>query len=76
MILSSYERDYKHLTQIFKLNERLLLAIADILKVLEILVENVDINSIARKLILHSESLSFLNNTPNPVSISSSKLVA
>lgn len=49
-----------------KLNKRLLLAIMDILNVLDLLIEDIDINSVARKLILHSESLSFLSSPPNP----------
>ena len=69
-IFKNLKQDYLE----YKLNKRLLLAIADILKVLEILVEDIDINSIARKLILYSESLSFLNHTPNPTN--SSKLAA
>ena len=49
-----------------KLNKRLLLAMVEILNVLELLIEDIDINSVARKLILHSESLSFLSDPPNP----------
>lgn len=59
---------FKNLKQDYvehKLNKRLLLAIVDILEVLELLVENIDINSIARKLVLYSEPLSFLTNPPD-----------
>lgn len=48
-----------------KLNKRLLMVIIDILAVLELLVEEVDIHLIARRLVLYSESLSFLNNPPD-----------
>jgi len=34
----------------------------DILEVLDLLVKDIDINSIARRLVLYSESLSFLTN--------------
>lgn len=57
-----------------KLNKRLLLAIVEILEVLDLLIEDIDINSVARKLILHSESLKFLNSSPDPVN--NSKLAA
>ena len=57
-----------------KLNKRLLLAIVDVLEVLELLIEDIDINSIARRLVLYSESLSFLTNPPNPAN--NSKLAA
>jgi len=53
-----------------KLNKRLLLAIVEILEVLDLLVEDIDINLIARRLVLYSESLSFLNNPPNPANYS------
>lgn len=53
-----------------KLNKRLLLAIVEILEVLDLLVEDIDINSIARRLVLYSESLSFLTNPPNPANYS------
>ena len=43
------------------LNERILLVIAQILVVLELLVENIDINEIARKLAAHAELFSFTN---------------
>jgi len=56
-----------------KLNERLLLAIVEILEVLDLLIEDIDINSIARRLVLYSESLAFLNSPPN--SLNRSKLV-
>jgi len=49
-----------------KLNKRLLLAIVEILEVLDLLVKDIDINSIARRLVLYSESLSFLTNPPDP----------
>ncbi len=58
----------------YRLNERLLLAIVDILEVLDLLVENIDINSIARRLVLYSESMSFLTNPPDTAS--NSKLAA
>lgn len=57
-----------------KLNTRLLLAIVEILEVLDLLVEDIDINSIARRLILYSDSLSFLNSPP--YSENGSKLAA
>lgn len=60
-IFTNIKQDYVE----HKLNKRLLLAIVDILEVLELLVEDIDINSIARKLVLYSESLAFLNNPPN-----------
>ena len=60
-IFKNIKQDYVE----HKLNKRLLLAIVDILKVLELLIEDLDINSIARKLVLYSESLSFLNSSPN-----------
>lgn len=56
------------------LNTRLLLAIVEILEVLDLLVEGIDINAIASRLILNSESLSFLNSPPNPTN--DSKLAA
>jgi len=59
---------FKNLKQDYvehKLNKRLLLAIVDILEVLDLLVKDIDINSIARRLVLYSESLSFLN-PPHP----------
>lgn len=68
---------FKNLKQDYlehKLNKRLLLAIVDILEVLELLVEDIDINSIARRLVLYSESLSFLTNTPDTAN--NSKLAA
>jgi hypothetical protein len=37
----------------------------DILEVLDLLVKDIDINSIARRLVLYSESLSFLTNPPD-----------
>lgn len=58
-------KDIKQDYQEHKLNQRLLLAIVDILEVLDLLIEDIDINSVARKLILYSESLSFLNNSVN-----------
>ncbi|TXD82111.1 transposase [Subsaximicrobium wynnwilliamsii] len=57
-----------------KLNERLLLAIVDILEVLDLLVKDIDINSIARRLVLYNESLSFLTYPPDPAN--NSKLAA
>jgi len=53
-----------------KLNKRMLLTIVEILEVLDLLVEDMDINSIARRLVLFSESLSFLSNPPNPANYS------
>lgn len=58
-------KDIKQDYQEHKLNQRLLLAIVDILEILDLLIEDIDINSMARKLILYSESLSFLNNSVN-----------
>ena len=58
-------KDIKQDYQQHKLNQRLLLAIVEILEVLDLLVEDIDINAMARKLILYSESLSFLNNSGN-----------
>lgn len=57
-----------------KLNKRLMLVIVDILEVLDLLIEDVDIYSIARRLVLYSDSLSFLNNPPD--SVSNCKLAA
>ena len=54
-----------------KLNKRLLLAIVE---VLDLLVKDININSIARRLVLYSESLSFLTNPPPPPN--NSKLAA
>lgn len=54
-----------------KLNKRLLLIIVD---VLNLLVKDIDINSIARRLIHYDKSLSFLTNPSNPAN--NSKLVA
>lgn len=68
---------FKNLKQDYvehKLNKRLLLAIVDILEVLDLLVKDIDINSIARRLVLYSESLSFLTNPPDTVN--NSKLAA
>jgi len=68
---------FKNLKQDYvehKLNKRLLLAIVDILEVLDLLVKDIDINSIARRLVLYSESLSFLTNPPHPAN--NSKLAA
>lgn len=67
-------RDLKQNYVEHKLNKRLLLAIVDILEVLDLLVTDIDINAIARRLVLHSESLSFLNNPPDPAN--DSKLAA
>ena len=50
-----------------KLNKRLLLVIVDILEVLDLLIENIDIHSITSKLMLYSDSLSFLHNPPDSV---------
>jgi len=44
------------------------------LEVLDLLVKDIDINSIARRLVLYSESLSFLTNPPHPAN--NSKLAA
>lgn len=60
-IFKNLKQDYVEHT----LNKRLLLAIVEILEVLDLLVEDIDINSIARRLVLHSESLSFLTNPPD-----------
>jgi len=68
---------FKNLKQDYvehKLNKRLLLAIVNILEVLDLLVKDIDINSIARRLVLYSESLSFLTNPPDTVN--NSKLAA
>ena len=68
---------FKNLKQDYvehKLNKRLLLAIVDILEVLDLLVKDIDINSIARRLVLYSGSLSFLTNPPHPPN--NSKLAA
>jgi len=56
------------------LNERLLLAVIEILSVLEFIISNIDFEDIISKLILYSDSLSFLRNIQNP--INSTKLAA
>jgi len=61
-IFENLKQDYVE----HKLNKRLLLAIVDILNVLDLLVKDIDINSIARRLVLYSESLSFLTNPTHP----------
>lgn len=47
------------------LNERLLLAIIEILSVLELIIGNIDFEETISKLILYSDSLSFLNKKQN-----------
>ncbi len=49
------------------LNERLLLAIIEILSVLELIIGNIDFEETIGKLILYSDSLGFLNNTQIPI---------
>lgn len=56
------------------LNERLLLAIIEILSVLELIIGNIDFEETIGKLILYSDSLGFLNNIQIP--INSTKLAA
>ena len=56
------------------LNERLLLAIIEIISVLEFIIGNIDFEETIGKLILYSDSLGFLNNIQIP--IKSTKLAA
>ncbi len=56
------------------LNERLWLAIIEILSVLELIIGNIDFEETIGKLILYSDSLGFLHNTQIP--INSTKLAA
>jgi hypothetical protein len=56
------------------LNVRLLLVIVEVLQVLELLIEDIDIHEVTRKLITYSDSLSFLNQSTN--SPNNSKLAA
>jgi len=51
------------------LNERLMLAIIEILSVLELIIGAIDFEETIRKLILYSDSLSFLNNQKNSVNL-------
>ncbi len=51
------------------LNERLLLAIIEILSVLELIIGNIDFEETIGKLILYSDSLSFLNNIQIPINL-------
>ena len=56
------------------LNERILLAIIEILSILELIIGNIDFEETIGKLILYSDSLGFLNNIQIP--INSTKLAA
>lgn len=60
-IFRGIKQDYVELT----LNKRLLQAIVEILVILDLLIEDIDINSIAKRLVLHCESLSFLTDPPD-----------
>jgi hypothetical protein len=51
------------------LNERILLAIIEILSVLEIIIGTIDFEETIGKLILYSDSLSFLNNKENSINL-------
>lgn len=51
----------------YNLNERILLAIIEILSVLELIIGNIDFEETIGKLILYSDSLGFLNNTQIPI---------
>ena len=51
------------------LNERLLLAIIEILSILELIIGNIDFEETIGKLILYSDSLSFLNNIQIPINL-------
>jgi hypothetical protein len=57
-----------------KLNERLFLAIVEILAVLDLWVDNIDFEQIISKLIHYSDTFSFLKNNQNLTNIP--KLVA
>ncbi len=57
-----------------KLNERLLVAIIEILDILELIIGNLDFNQIIEKLILNSDSLAFLDQRLKP--LNPTKLVA
>jgi len=57
-----------------KLNKRLLIAIVEILAVLDLLVDNIDFEQIISKLIHYSDTFSFLKNDENLTNIP--KLVA
>ena len=50
------------------LNERILLAIIEILNVLELIIGNIDFEETIGKLILYSDSLGFLSNMKIPIS--------
>ena len=62
-------RDIKQDYIEYKLNERLLLAIIEILAVLDFLIDNIDFDEMTSKLILYSEKYSFLKNNENMVNI-------
>jgi hypothetical protein len=49
------------------LNERILLAIIEILSVLELIIGNIDFEETIGKLILYSDSLGFMNNMQIPI---------
>ena len=51
------------------LNERILLAIIEILSVLELIIGTIDFEETIGKLILYSDSLSFLNNKENSINL-------
>ncbi len=53
----------------YKLNERLLVAIIEILAVLDLLIGNIDFNETICKLLHYSDELSFLKNNKNNVNI-------
>ncbi|MDA3907222.1 MAG: transposase [Bacteroidales bacterium] len=51
------------------LNERLLLAIVEILSVLELIIGTIDFEETVSKLLLYSDSLSFFNDKKNPLNL-------
>lgn len=67
-IFKNIKQDYIEHT----LNKRLMLVIAEILVVLELLVDNIDINEIAKKLAAHSDLFSFNYKPPTNAFISNS----
>ena len=62
-------RDVKQDYIEYKLNERLLLAIIEILAVLDFLIDNIDFDEMTSKLIHYSDKFSFLKNNENMVNI-------
>ena len=68
--ISGLFKDMKHDFIEHKLNERLLLAIIEILAVLDLLTGGIDFEETISKLIRYSDTFSFLRNDVNDVNIS------